>query len=181
MFINDESNYYSMKNNYRIFVVLAVLAIVLSAGCLGSSQTGTSKTAESYYTAGELLFNQQRYKEAITMFDSAIEINPNFKEAWGYKGVCHDQLGEYSEALACYDKVISIDPNDLLAWYNKGLILGGQGRYEEAITCFDKVIAIDPKDAEAWYNKAVALELLGRTAEAQVCYNEAKRLNPNLT
>ena len=40
-----------------------------------------------------------RYEEAIECFDRALEINPNFAEAWNNKGNVLDELGRYEEAV----------------------------------------------------------------------------------
>ena len=42
---------------------------------------------------------RKKYERAIECFDKALEINPNFAEAWSNKGSALDGLGRYKEAV----------------------------------------------------------------------------------
>ena len=135
-----------------------------------------TSNADKYYTEGVALSELGKYSEAITCYDKAIAIDPNYVEAWNNKGNALYMLGKYSEAITCFDKVIEIDPNNDVAWTNKGFALALQKKYSEAITCYDKAIAINPKFALAWGNKCDALQKQGRWNEAEECFNKAKKL-----
>ena len=43
--------------------------------------------------------------EAIVAYDKAIEIDPEFAEAWYNKGITLDKLGKHEEAVVCYNKI----------------------------------------------------------------------------
>ena len=43
-------------------------------------------TAEDWYDKGVNLSNQSNYNEALIAFDKAIELNPQYAEAWAGKG-----------------------------------------------------------------------------------------------
>ena len=70
--------------------------------------------AESH--SAEILGKSGKYQEAIEHFDKAIELDPNYVDAWYNKGVVLDNLGEHEEAIECYDKALELDPNNADAW-----------------------------------------------------------------
>ena len=109
---------------------------------------------------------RKKYEKAIECYDRALEINPNFVEAWNNKGNVLDELGRYEEAIECYDKALEINPNYAEAWNNKGVTLSMLRRYEEAIECFDRALEINPNYAKVWYNKGNVLGKLERHKEA---------------
>jgi len=60
------------------------------------------------------------YDKAILAYDKALELDPNFIEAWYYKGVDLDGLGNHSQALKAYEKATELDPENDDAWNNMG-------------------------------------------------------------
>jgi tetratricopeptide (TPR) repeat protein len=135
-------------------------------------------------TAGELnakaiaLGDSNRLQEAIQCYDKALEIDPQFLEAWVGKGAAIGALGNPDKAIQCYDKALEIDPRYAKAWRNKGTTLAAVGRrnlrlfgrtqeavgrhalgtLQEAIQCYDKALEINPKDTIAQKLKRELLE-----------------------
>jgi len=71
-------------------------------------------------------------------YEKAIELNPQFVEAWTDKGNAFDELGRHIKALTCYDMALEINPQFADAWYNKGIALERAGLYAEAEAAFAK-------------------------------------------
>jgi tetratricopeptide (TPR) repeat protein len=136
------------------------------------------KTAAFWINKGGSLAALGRREEAISCYDQALAIDPQFAGAWYNKGVSLVNLGRHEEAIGCYDQALAIDPQDAAAWYNKGNALTDLDRHEEAISCFDQALAIDPGYAKAWYNKGNALYNLGRREEAIRCYDQVLAIDP---
>ena len=55
---------------------------------------------------------------SIGDFNKAIELNQNFAEAYGNRGISYLELGQYQRAIEDHDKAIELDPNHAVA-YNK--------------------------------------------------------------
>ncbi len=53
--------------------------------------------------------------------NEAIEINPNFTDAYHDRGLAKDKLQDYSGAIQDYNKAIELNPNSSDAYYNRGL------------------------------------------------------------
>ncbi|MBW4430900.1 MAG: tetratricopeptide repeat protein [Pelatocladus maniniholoensis HA4357-MV3] len=51
------------------------------------------------------------YQGAIADFNQALQMNPNYVEAWTNRGDVYLQMGDYQAALADYNQALSINPN----------------------------------------------------------------------
>ena len=118
--------------------------------------------ANAYCDKGKSLADLGRYDEAITCYDKAIELKPDFDLAHRDKGLALANLGRYDDAIKCCDKAIELKPDFDFAHSSKGLALYKLGRHDEAIKCFDKAIELKPDDDSAHSLKRLALEKLGR-------------------
>ena len=146
---------------------------------LARSTTELKESAVNYFNIAYSFGEKGEHVKAIENYDKAIELNPNYEEAWYNKGWRLGKLERYEEAVACYDKVIELNPNDEEAWFNKGNEFGELERHEEAVACYDKAIELNPNDEEAWFDKGFDLGKLERHEEAIECYDKAIELNPN--
>ena len=120
------------------------------------------------------------HQQAIACWDKAIEIQPDYYQAWGNRGIALSNLGRLLEAIASYDKVLEFKPDDYLAWYYHGNALDETGQHEEAVASYDKAILIKPDLHQAWNNRGIALRNLGRHEEAFASYEQAVKFKPDL-
>ncbi|MCA2930024.1 MAG: tetratricopeptide repeat protein [Microcystis sp. M018S1] len=121
----------------------------------------------------------KEYKQAIASYDQALEIKPDYHDAWTNRGFELHNLGRYEEAIASYDQALEFKPDDHYAWYGRGFALGNLGRYEEAIASYDQALEIKPDDHEAWYGRGFALGNLGRYEEAIASFDQALEIKPD--
>ena len=121
---------------------------------------------------------QGKHEEAIKHYDQAIDINPQFAEAYNNRGMTKNLFGRHEEAIADYDQAIRINPQFAKAYYNRGNTKDLLGRHEEAIADYDQTIRINPQYAQAYYNRGNAKGELGRHEEAIADYDQAIRINP---
>jgi Flp pilus assembly protein TadD, contains TPR repeats len=70
---------------------------------------------------GVSLAQSGRYEEAITSYDKALAINPNYVNALYNKGRALNNLGKYQEAITYYDKLLALVANDVDTLNNKGV------------------------------------------------------------
>lgn len=89
-------------------------------------------------------YDISRFEEALKAFEKAIEIEPDYADAWFGKGAILGGLGRYEEALNAINEAIKLNPKDSGAWWNKGVALQKLGRYGEAEKAFKKAIKINP-------------------------------------
>jgi predicted O-linked N-acetylglucosamine transferase (SPINDLY family) len=146
-----------------------------------SVQTGVQipAAAASAYIQGCSLAAENRFAEAMTAFERAIAIAPNFVEALTNRGALLLTTKNHQAALASFDAALAINPGMVEAWNNRGNALSELGRYDEAIASYDKVLALKPGIFETLLNRSNALLASRRADEALSGYEDALKANPN--
>ena len=145
---------------------------------LTSSETREELTAQDYLKQGQVLAFDGEYDRAIALYDRAIQLEPDFYEAWYHRGNVFGKLPDYEGALMCYEKAISLQGDRYEVWYNCGWILRKLERCEEAIASYDKAISLEPERSEVWSDRGDLLEQLEREEEALACYSKATAIQP---
>ena len=136
-------------------------------------------TANDWYVLGTDAFFGERYEEALADYTKAIEIKPDFADAYNNRGVILGKLERNEEALADYTKAIEIRPDDADNYYNRGNTLDKLDRYAEALADYAKAIELQPNDAYAYNNRGVTLFNLERYEEALADYMKAIEMKPD--
>ncbi|MEQ9551060.1 MAG: tetratricopeptide repeat protein [Coleofasciculus sp. G3-WIS-01] len=90
--------------------------------------------AAALLNQGKQQLKAQDFLGAIASFEKAIQIKPDYPEAWNNRGLALGNLGDYESAIASYEKAIQIKPNYQLAWYNWGVALDKLGEKESTIS-----------------------------------------------
>ena len=146
---------------------------------------GFFKSVKGYETNPLILFYiancyyfEDNFNASLQYYDKAIDINPQFSEAWYNKGGSLTDLKIYEDAIESYNSAINISPNYSEAWNNKGHVLGKLGRHEDAIAAYDRTTNISPKHFNAWYNRGNALNSLEKYEKAIESYDIAIDINP---
>jgi tetratricopeptide (TPR) repeat protein len=117
------------------------------------------KDAEELTRKGLNLVKAGKKDEALIAFDRAISVNPNFADAWAYKGdilyniLYHDYKIDqnYDDALTALNKAIEIDPSHVYALCVKANILKSQKKYDDALSICLKIRGIDPNYPQMLY------------------------------
>ncbi|PHX57425.1 glycosyl transferase family 2 [Tychonema bourrellyi FEM_GT703] len=137
--------------------------------------------APLYKMLGNALQVGGKIDEAKTCYVRAIEINPNFAEAYANYGSICAQQEEWQEAISAYEKAIALKPDFAGAFRNYAKLLTQLGKSEEATQCWYRAFAIDPKSgtAEDLENLAKTLIEQGKVNQGIDCYRRAVELNPN--
>lgn len=85
------------------------------------------KTAYIAYVMGGNLVRQGRLKDSLRYFRSAVDIDPNFDEAWNDMALVYRQLGAFTKADACIVKALKIEPENPRYLNTRGLIYQSAG------------------------------------------------------
>jgi hypothetical protein len=130
-------------------------------------------TPVAYNNLGEAYLRKEDYERAISNYNQALKMNPEFRRAnylFVNRGTAYLMKGDYERAIADYDQALRINPNDANAYHNRGAAYLHKGDPEEAIADFNKAIENNPRYAEAYFNKAIACEKTGDLKGAVEAY-----------
>jgi len=127
------------------------------------------------------------YTVAIKYYNKAIELNPNWADAYYYRGLAYYELVNYKEAILDYNKAIELVPSDYRAYAYRGDAKSEQGDnigamqdYNKAIELkYRRAIELNPNDYESYVNRGFAYYELVNYKEAIQDFNKAIKINPN--
>ncbi len=117
--------------------------------------------------------------QAIGSFDRAIELDPDYVQAYIERGNAKDNISDFSGAISDYTKAIALDPNQSSAYYNRGTVLSKSGNKQEAIADYTKALSINTEYSQAYLNRGNELDDLGNTASALADYDRAIQIRPD--
>jgi predicted O-linked N-acetylglucosamine transferase (SPINDLY family) len=127
---------------------------------------------------GVILFQTQKYEEAISFILKSLEINPNNFQALNNLGNAYTSINEINLGLIAYEQVLQLNPNFVEAAFNKANLLRKHNNSSEAIIYFNKAIKLRPNYFEAHLNKGNLLRDLKQINDAIQAYECALSSRP---
>ncbi len=153
-----------------------------STGALAAAQSPPTllpKTKEQWLEDGNDHCAAGRYETALAAFRVAIELDPDYADAYINKGVALHALHRYNEAVDAYRHGLQLSPDDASAYQNLGLSLSALKRHEEAIEAYDRAIQLHPTRSKAYMCKGMALAALKRYEDALATCDLELQLTPD--
>ena len=153
-------------------------------------QAAIPESAFREYTSAQQATAEGDYQRAAERLERAVEIAPDYYDAWIELGSRYDQLGRYEDAKASYLNANDVNPAGALAPVNLGALYYRQGERERAAGDADAFgtyslaeewlrMAVDrnPASADARFLLGTALYRLDRYAEAEETLTGAMALD----
>ncbi len=131
--------------------------------------------------AANKLNDNEKYIEAINLYNEAIEIKSNDSSAYFGRAYAQQSLKKYDSAIEDYKKATEIDPKNEKAYYNCGNAYFEMKNYVEAISNYNEAIKINPNYSTAYNNRGNAYYYLGDYEQAILDYDKTIEVNPNLS
>ena len=120
-----------------------------------------------------------RSEAAITNFQKAINVKPDYAESHYNLGTALQALGKIDAAINSFQRAIEIKPDHFESYNNMGNALKSKGALGAAIKSFKTVLKIEPDHAEAYYNMGAALQLNDQLDDAITCYQRTLQIQPD--
>ncbi len=121
----------------------------------------SKKTAEGWFQEGlRYDSSKETYPFALEAYQKAVELDPNFGDAYLNLGNIYYRQELFVDAERCYRLAITCDPDHAKAYYNLGNTLDELHCTQEAGDCFQKALEKDPNFSDAQYNLAATCEKL---------------------
>ncbi|MDY0101273.1 MAG: tetratricopeptide repeat protein [Bacilli bacterium] len=135
---------------------------------------------DALHLLGTIALRKEQWHEALTLFDKAILVAPDYAQAYSNKGMALVELGLLDEALESYNLAIAIKPKYANAHYGKGIVLRKLKHPNDSLQSYTKAIEIEPNNAEYLFKQGVILGELKQFDEAIKSYKKAININPDL-
>jgi Flp pilus assembly protein TadD len=135
--------------------------------------------ARAQYNLGVAYTHLGRLTEAITRYEEALRIQPDYADPHNNLGAAFAQMGRVDEAMAHFAEALRINPHDASAHYNLARGLAMAGQIPEAIFHYEAALRITPADAEIHYNLGNVYLRTSQLEQAIEQYEQALQLRPD--
>ena len=141
--------------------------LLLSAlAVLGACNKAQAPNADTLNARGLAAADKGEYDKAITSYDSAIQLKPDFANAYKNRGVTYAQKGDYDRAIQDFDQALKLKPDMASAFNSRGLASQVKGDFPKSVADFDEAIKLRPDNATALKNRGRSHFFQGHFAEA---------------
>jgi tetratricopeptide (TPR) repeat protein len=181
-----------MKLRVPALIGLSAFALLGGSGCNGIR-------AKMAFKDGNKVYTQDKFKEAIVLYEKAVDLNPEMTEAWFYLGSSQqglyrpgkdtpDNLKHLDDAISSYQKTLETNkgdtPNAKTVKQNAlGALTGIYAEdpkkdYDKAKQYAEELIKEDPNSARNLFAMANLYERFGKVDEAEQLYQKAWQTEP---
>ena len=105
----------------------------------------------AYYNIGVYKAKLKDYNGAISDYNKAIELNPNYTKAYYNRGISKSKLKDHYGAISDFNKAIELNPNYTKAYYNRGWSKDELKDEYGAISDYTKAIELNPNFDDAYF------------------------------
>ncbi|MCR5621161.1 MAG: tetratricopeptide repeat protein [Treponema sp.] len=160
-----------MKIRFLVSQGLCLFIIFSSVSSL-AAQT-RSKSALSLYESAYGAQQAGDYYGAVESYREALQVNPQYGDAWYNLALCVYNLGEYDLAVEYADNALRYSRRTSEIQNLKGMALISLGRLDEARDVFNEVLAKYPNDIDARFGLAELKLYGGSLSSAENLYLDA--------
>lgn len=122
---------------------------------------------------------QRMFQVALTEFQKALSIYPDYHMIYNEIGIIHHKNKEYERALMNFEKVLEKVPDNVDTYHNMGLVFTDLEKYEEALKYYNKAVELDTNYSQSYINIANSYYELGDIDKAIFYSFKAQKLEPD--
>lgn len=164
----------------RLLKWLAVVLIAVLIGAIIYKRVTDPRNAREAFDAGMRLMKNARYDQAILNFNRAVDLVPDYAEAYRMRGRAYIAQSDPDMAIRDFSRVAELQPRDASVLAELGFVHLDKKDHQAAIADADRAVALDPKLARAYSLRASARRAAGDPRRALEDYSKAIGLEPNL-
>jgi len=120
-----------MKPRVFLLFVIGLSALTLLTVC------APEESPQIWTQKGIMNHSLGKYEIALTDFNRALEMDPDYVLAHNGRGMAYLEMERYDEAIADFDTAIALDPSFSLAYFNRGEALFRSGDLDAALKDFE--------------------------------------------
>jgi len=111
---------------------------------LEQERISQEQQAQEFYNQGVRNYNLRNYNIAISDFSQAINLNPNYAEAYNHRGLSYYNIELYNLAILNYNQAIRLNPNNARTYNNRGVVYEKLRQYRRAQIDYENALRLDP-------------------------------------
>ena len=174
--------------------IVAELEILLDAegARLVSNLTGSPEAYDEFLRGREYFYKlvgDTWLPLAQKHLEKAVELDPQFDQAWAYLGLVHinmpdvvnvdDPAENYENAEIAYTRAQKINPDNSVAERVKAAILATKRDFFGAVQAYERGFKLDPENPDLIFVFGYALNSVGLHAQAITHLEKAEQLDPS--
>ena len=145
----------------------------------------TCQDALRYYQSPQLLNcqglaldNLGQHESAVTVYDRAITLDPNYAWSWNNRGDAYAKLGEITKAFADFEQAIELnEEQSFVPWNNVGRLHYKEKNYLESITAYENALKVEENYLPALIGLGNAYKSVQQYTAASDAYDRALEIN----
>jgi tetratricopeptide (TPR) repeat protein len=92
----------------------------------------------------EQFSSKNESEKALPLLDAAVDLAPDYAEAWSHRGYIEYRLNNYPAALGDLRRALALDPNHFRALDGMAKILTQMGEKKAALEAYDQLLKVHP-------------------------------------
>ena len=132
---------------------------------------------EAYFWKGILFKEIGDTNKSISNFQTCVEQDPNYYEAYMQLGVLHSARND-NFAISYFDNARKVKPDEIEPLYFKGVYLQNTGKHKEALKVLKTVAVEKPRFAKAHFKIGINLYQLDSLDKAYRSFDRAIQTDP---
>ncbi len=129
-----------------------------------------------YLFKGAYYLLEERYGEAIEIYEKALAIAPKSQEIYYNLGVACQALEKHQEAIKYFTELNKLNPEDLDAVFDLGISYYYLKEYQKAVFYLENFVIKDSQVPEVYSLLGLSYYAVGKHADARKAISKAKEL-----
>lgn len=136
-------------------------------------------TADDWFLKSVEKYQKKDYQGAISNLNQALEIKPDYSDAYNNRGIIREITGDKDGAISDLTTALKFRPKNFISYYNRANIRQQLGDKQGALSDYNKAISLKPDYSDAYHNRGLIYKKLGNYQEALTDFDKAIQLKPD--
>ena len=137
-----------------------------------------TEQARDLNNKGVALFQRGSIEAAIEAFIRAMELKPDYAEAYNNLGLAYSKRGQNEESVKYFQKALELDPQMGEVYNNLGFLFHTTSHYDRAVEMFNRSLQTGADQAIAFTNLGNSFYQLKQNDKAVAAWKKALEIDP---
>ena len=153
--------------------------ILISGFMLAASITGKAQNAKQYYKTGLTFIEARNYNDAIDQFSKAVQVDPDFIDAYIEGARAYQFINETAKAAEDYDRALVFERKKDKLYLEASAVNFQLSQYDKALELVKEAIGLNSKSDEGYRLQCRIQVGKENYSEALISINKALLLKDN--